>query len=188
MSGPTNLDLGPEGRWDLQLPALTIKEPWLEMIVSGWKRAEFRSWKLSPNLVGHTVILCAGKAPDRKAEQYLLHEWKGPGARFVEGAKDHLGHARALCVFGPPASPMLPSYLYTPGNPHAGWAWPIKAVIKLAHPFRVSGRQRFFKLRATYRQLYVDLPSVDTYKGLGPDHVKGFLDVVRAGCVTSGAR
>lgn len=189
MSAQPNLDLGPGDRWDLQLPALTIKEPWLEMILIGLKRAEFRSWKLPAAKVGHTVVLCAGKSVDTKAMD-LIRKRKGNEAaeELLERTRERLGHARALCVFRATASPTATAYEYTPGNPGCGWAWPIQVVVRLAHPFRVRGSQRFFTLRATYRQLYPDITTVNTYQGLGVDHARGFVNMIRGACAVSPSR
>ena len=153
MSTP-NLDLGPEDRWDVVLPALTIKEPWLELILSGYKAAEYRSWK--PNGFPRVVLLCAGKTLDCETMEALGDEAVAglAGVEVARRATKYLGCARALCVFDR-------------AHKERGWdnfAWEIHTVTPLASPFRVRGQQGFFKVAATHAQLAPDLYNTIAYK------------------------
>ena len=52
------------------MKALTIKEPWATLIISGYKKYEFRSWKT--NYRGEIFIHASGK---ELAKEYLTNEY-----------------------------------------------------------------------------------------------------------------
>jgi len=148
MSGQTNLDLG-DHPGDLEVTALTIREPWLELILSSVKDAEYRTWR--PHTFPNPVLLCAGKAWDKEAQEELARD--SGLAPMLTRAEHWMGHARALCVFDE-AQP-------------AGvgcWAWRIHVVVPLAHPFRVRGQQGFFQVPCKVEHLEVDLLKAVAYR------------------------
>lgn len=73
--------------------ALSIIEPWLQLLISGKKTVEFRTWT-APSIVGHDLLLCSSKGWDKDCAEVVQDLYLRRDE--VEDARKWRGHARCI--------------------------------------------------------------------------------------------
>jgi len=75
--------------------AMSLIEPWLQLILLGTKTVEFRTWQRQ-RLVGKDLVLCSSKKMASRAtcEAMVRYGWLGP--RHLMDARENLGMARCV--------------------------------------------------------------------------------------------
>jgi len=117
-------------------PALSIKQPWAELILRGRKQIEVRSWSTAYR---GFVWLHTGRSRDTAAAQYFNLENLPLGA--------HVGGMDLMDVI--PFDPdrwqkWRPNHL-SPGTWHAGlFAWMITNPVRLRRPVSAAGQRGLF--------------------------------------------
>lgn len=117
------------------MKALTIKQPWASLIINGYKKYEFRTWKT--NYRGK-IYIHAGLSTDvsnkTKFENYNLE--------YINGAI--VGEAELVdCIL---VDENFDKELYTLnqliyGNSHANnYAWKLEKIIKYKSPIYIKGK------------------------------------------------
>jgi hypothetical protein len=149
----------------LTLPAITIWQPWAELILCGAKPYEFRGWPAPRRLWGQRIALHAGKRrPPRKELVDLLHGCElGKAGSFD---KRQLGAAMdclermlrdmdsvtlgAIVGTATLGQPERCTALF--GDRHEGeevdpdkWGWPMQRVQRLAYPVPATGAQGWWE-------------------------------------------
>lgn len=139
--------------------ALTVHEPWASLLVDGYKRFEFRSWRFPAGYVGETIAIHAGKTFDRDAISQLLYwhqtatmEANGLTADAAENAILHADEATFGIVIGEVVfgrsitGHALAEDLGRGGPPPDNWGWPVLRAQRYARPFPARGRQGIWRL------------------------------------------
>ena len=95
--------------------ALSVKQPWADLIVYGIKNVENRSWPLPRKVQGRRVVIHAGVRTDRAAAAELLWagspEWDGIVRRSLGRTGGLVGSATfSHCIGGGDHSAKYPWY------------------------------------------------------------------------------
>lgn len=135
----------------MRVRALSIREPWLELILLGRKTAEFRTWRPTPRALapGQDLVLCSSKTMD----QSLVR--RGIGARLwtpAEAAEAglYLGHARCVVRYDGAERACQGRHGGVPGftsgwmDGKRTWAWMLSSPRPLDPPVPVTGRLYLF--------------------------------------------
>ena len=118
------------------MKALTIKQPWAELIINGHKHYEFRSWKT--NYRGK-ILIHAGM----NIEKDMLVRFKNYDLECVKGAI--IGEAYITdCIlvdeeFNKKLKDINP-HVYGRSNHVENYAWKLENVIKYDKPIPVKGK------------------------------------------------
>lgn len=108
------------------MKAITIKEPWASLILSGKKTIEVRSWK-TDRIEGEPVVLTASKNPPSPIAGKAFAAAVFSIRPMTEADRD------AAC---------LPPEWDTTGQ----WAWEIKELMPIDEPFPVRGWPGLFEV------------------------------------------
>ena len=124
------------------MKALSLIEPWLQLILAGMKKTEFRTWT-APWMAGKDLLLCASKRWDRdNAEMMLDLGWLTE--EQLDAAKRWQGHARCLVrvtgivIARESIHGNQPGFAYHDDDKPT-WAWEL-ADIRPISPFYVRGQ------------------------------------------------
>jgi len=118
------------------LKVLTIKEPWATLIIDGYKKYEFRSWKT--NYRGK-ILIHAGMSLERD----MLERFKDYNLKCTKGAI--IGEAEITdCIlvdeeFNEKIRKINP-IVYGRSNHVENYAWKLENVIKYDKPIPVKGK------------------------------------------------
>ena len=118
------------------MKVLTIKEPWATLIIDGYKKYEFRSWKT--NYRGK-ILIHAGMSLERD----MLEKFKDYNLRCTKGAI--IGEAEITdCIlvdeeFNEKIRKINP-IVYGRSNHVENYAWKLENVIKYDKPIPVKGK------------------------------------------------
>jgi len=106
----------------VRIKALSVKQPWANMIANGEKTIETRLWKTPYR---GELLICSSKDPDIYPAGFALAI-----VRLVWiGRMSEQWEAEAKC----------PTYA-------GAYAWHLEDARKIVRPFRVKGRQRLFEI------------------------------------------
>lgn len=147
------------------LPALTVWQPWAQLIALGLKPWEFRRWPAPKRLHGQRIAIHAGARPVRKAEvkdlilTLRMEGQMGTGLK-VEGSLSMLdkvlagfplplSHVVCTVRLGTPlpAAQLPAEYVDSDRVDHQAWAWPMEDVKPLLPPEPATGAQGFWTWR-----------------------------------------
>ena len=117
------------------MKVLTIKEPWASLIINGYKKYEFRSWKTSYR---GKILIHAGKS----LEKEMLKKLNNYNLECISGAI--IGEAEIVdCIL---VNTQLDNELrnidsIVYGNNHIGsYAWKLENVKKYNKPIYINGK------------------------------------------------
>ncbi len=118
------------------MKVLTIKEPWATLIISGYKKYEFRSWKT--NYRGK-ILIHAGKS----IEKNMLEKIEDYNLNYSKGAI--IGEAQLVdCILvDEDFNKMLKNIdpiVYGKSNHVETYAWKLENVIKYDKPIYLKGQ------------------------------------------------
>lgn len=126
-----------------QMKALTIKQPWASLIIEGYKKHEFRSWKTSYR---GKIYIHAGLSIEKdkveKFECYNLDYIKGAiigEAELVDCILVHEKFNKELKAINP--------LVYGKSDHSETYAWELKNVIKYDQPIYLKGQLGLWNLR-----------------------------------------
>jgi hypothetical protein len=124
------------------LKALSIRQPWLDLILSGQKTIETRSW--STDYLG-PLLLCASKTVDRQAFKFphVSELFYQPKTGMALGTC-RLVDCRPMAVSDEMAAMC--------GWQEGLYSW-ILSNVRPIHPFEVKGQLRLFEVEVTDEQL-----------------------------------
>lgn len=118
------------------MKALTIKEPWATLIVDGYKKYEFRSWKT--NYRGK-ILIHAGMS----LEKDMIEKFKDYNLNCIKGAI--IGEAKLVaCILVDEKFNKniqeIDSIVYGSSNHVRTYAWKLENVIKYDKPINIKGK------------------------------------------------
>jgi hypothetical protein len=127
--------------------ALTIKQPWPDCIVCGWKRVENRTWKPPDDIIGTRIAIHAGKQFDHAGHRRL---WKVSDVVGPHGVVSFMGwlcftptvHNRAR--FGAIVATAVVERVTTDGDSPwftGPYGWVLRDVRSLKDPIPCRGAQ-----------------------------------------------
>lgn len=127
------------------LPAISLHQPWAELIALKLKRHETRSWRYPARLEGQRIVIHAAKRPIRRQDiaPELWERLKSIDLAF--GA--YLVTARLAGCF-PTESAVPKSRLdYLAGDWSPGrFAWALEDIRRLPNPIPATGRQSLWSV------------------------------------------
>jgi hypothetical protein len=132
----------------LIMHAITIRDPWCQLILDGLKLWEYRKWK--PHVVPPLeLLLCKAKRWDRAMWENLCRHGYHLGQ-----APEYLGHAVGVCTFMG-SMPAHKSPPMVPGRPldGGGVAWRLGNVRQLVRPFPVRGQLGLYTVECEQEDL-----------------------------------
>jgi len=102
--------------------AITVKQPYASMLVTGKKKFEYRSWKLQDDLTDSVIFIHAGKSVLKERVNVTDELY----VRTLEDVneEDLYGCIIGCVAFGKPEKTLR------------GYAWPVKSFRKLDEPIR----------------------------------------------------
>lgn len=129
------------------MKAISLKEPWLQLIIDGHKTVEFRTWQPKKyNMIGEDLLLCSSKSKVKFAYHQFSNLYSTVGQFEAEdNMNSHLGMARAV-VRIKNIVPLHykhrhePGFLYHEDSKRTTYAWELENVRVLTEPFPVKGR------------------------------------------------
>ena len=81
----------------LNIPAISIRQPWAWFIVQGWKDIENRTWPLPEKYIGKRVYIHAGKHFDPHEIKEIFEDVKAAGMRGRFAGRVSLNDIKAQC-------------------------------------------------------------------------------------------
>ena len=118
--------------------AISIRQPWAELILRGWKLTEYRSWRIPEKDWGEWLYLHV-PADMNKWERSLTRKRVGTFAPILGG---YVGCVR----FGCPTREFTPIDAYEYIDWPCCWHWPVTGAERI--PFiPAKGNLRIFKVR-----------------------------------------
>jgi hypothetical protein len=127
------------------LTAISLHQPWAELIALGIKTHETRHWPCPARMIGQRLVIHAAKRPLRRpeiAEELVAHI---AGRELAFGA--YLLTARVVGCF--PTEERQPSSrldLLAGGWGPGRYAWALEDVQRLANPIPAQGRQSLWNV------------------------------------------
>ena len=118
------------------MKVLTIKNPWAELIVSGYKQYEFRSWKT--NYRGKILIHSS-----MNLEKDMLKRFEDYNLKYINGAI--IGEADLVdCIlvteqFNNELRDINP-IVYGKSNHQESYAWKLENIKKYTNPIYIKGK------------------------------------------------
>lgn len=118
------------------MKVLTIKQPWASLIVNGYKKYEFRSWRT--NYRGK-ILIHAGM----NLEKDMLYRFKDYNLEYIKGAI--IGEAEIVdCIlvdekFNAKLN-KINTVVYGKSNHVETYAWKLDNIIKYDNPIYIKGK------------------------------------------------
>jgi hypothetical protein len=81
----------------LNIPAISIRQPWAWFIVNGWKDIENRTWPLPQKYIGQRVYIHAGKHFDPEEIVEIFEDVKAEGLKKEGAPHVSLNSLKAQC-------------------------------------------------------------------------------------------
>lgn len=118
------------------MKVLTIKQPWASLIVNGYKKYEFRSWKT--NYRGK-ILIHAGLS----LEKDMMEGLKDYNLEYIKGAI--IGEAEIVdCILVDEKLNKeiinINKVVYSKGNYIGKYAWKLENIIKYDNPIYIKGK------------------------------------------------
>lgn len=135
--------------------ALSVKEPWLAIIMAGVKSHEFRSWRPGNIPCPFDLLLCSTLRPDKDAmtdPEFVAFVRRVLSEYDFDLMRERYGFARAIVTVEGFERPRSGIYADTPGCPEpywwaATWGWRLSNIRRLLRPFQVKGQLSIFTVR-----------------------------------------
>lgn len=117
--------------------ALSVRQPWAELLLRGQKTVEYRGWPLPEKFWGRWLILHASQSMSTR-ERALAH------ACFGTDTLDRGGYVGRICFDRPVMRTNPPDVRAYCPLPYC-WHWPVRGIERM--PFcQAKGRTRVFKV------------------------------------------
>ena len=127
---------------NLPTHALSVRQPWADLILFNTKRVENRTWRIPDKWVGVPVYLHAGKKPEPFDHYDFMYQ------PYPASLQVRLGAILGIVTFGRAFQPKEPKREWEIGP----WCWPITEVnFVLANPIPYRGMLGFFPVTLPQR-------------------------------------
>ncbi len=137
------------------MKAISIKEPWLQLIIDGHKTVEFRTWKPRKHIVvGWDLLLCASQSIDKTMGLGGLAQWYRGQNAVCEASQKSMsarGMARAIVRIKRIVLATIeehgkqPGFSYHP-NVKPPYAWELENIRPLHDTFSVKGKLGIYEI------------------------------------------
>jgi hypothetical protein len=128
--------------------AISIKQPWANLILDGAKKIEFRNWKIGSLYLPLRVLVHAGQKYDLNDDTVPKTWWEAQypfpqgvilGAVTIAQIKPY----RDYLALGEDCKE---NYTFTPKPDKKTVGWILKNPVKFKEPIKYKGRLRFFEV------------------------------------------
>jgi hypothetical protein len=128
------------------MKAISIRQPWANLILDGAKTIEFRNWRIASMYLPLRVLVHAGQKYDLRDDLVPITWWEAQYP-FVQGAI--LGAVTIARIKEYPNYLILgedckENYTFTPSPCVKTYGWILKDPVKFNNPTKYKGRLRFF--------------------------------------------
>lgn len=134
----------------MRVRALSVREPWAQLILLGRKAAEFRTWRPTPRVLapGQDLVICSSLRMDQSLVRRGISARLWTPAEVAEAGR-HLGCARCVVRFDGAVRAghehaSIPGYSTGWMDGRKTWAWTLSSPRPIDPPIRTKGQLYLF--------------------------------------------